>query len=78
MSEGSGFVAGRLVRCQHAQMRKSFIGRVHRVFGDRLVVEVMNFHFHDRRVVEQNQYKMVVEANDAKAMPIISCQRGKG
>ncbi|WP_203652050.1 hypothetical protein [Secundilactobacillus yichangensis] len=78
MSEAPEIVAGRLVRCQHAQMTRPFIARVYQVFGSRLVVEVMNFHFHDRRVVEQNQYKLVVEANDAKAMAIVQCQRWKG
>lgn len=78
MSEAPEIVAGRLVRCQHAEMSKPFLGRVNQVFGSRLVVEVMNFHFHDRRVVEQNQYKLVVEASDAKAMTIVQCQRRKG
>jgi hypothetical protein len=59
-------------------MSRPFIARVCQVFGNRLVVEVMNFHFHDRRVVEENQYKLVVEVNDAKTMAIIQCQRQKG
>lgn len=78
MSEAPEIVPGRLVRCQHAQMSRPFIARVYQVFGSRLVVEVMNFHFHDRRVVEQNQYKMVVEACDARPMTIIQCQQRKG
>lgn len=78
MSEAPEIVVGRLVRCHHAQMSQPFIARVCQVFGNRLVVEVMNFHFHDRRVVEENQYKLVVEANDAKNMVIIQCQRRKG
>lgn len=78
MSEAPEIVAGRLVRCQHAQMSKPFIGRVNQVFGNRLVVEVMNFHFHDRRVVEQNRYQLVVEACDAKTIAIVQCQQRKG
>ncbi|GAX08464.1 MAG TPA: hypothetical protein DDW71_04730 [Lactobacillus sp.] len=78
MSEAPEIVVGRLVRCHHAQMSRPFIARVCQVFGNRLVVEVMNFHFHDRRIVEENRYKLVVEANDAKTMAIVQCQRRKG
>lgn len=78
MSEAPEIMVGRLVRCHHAQMSKPFIARVCQVFGNQLVVEVMNFHFHDRRVVEENRYKLVVEANDAKTMAIVQCQRRKG
>ncbi|MTV83328.1 hypothetical protein [Secundilactobacillus folii] len=78
MSEALKFQPGRLVRCQHPAMRESFIGRVCQVYGNRLVVEVMNYNFRDRRVVEANRYQLVVDAVDAKTMTIIRCHTRKG
>lgn len=74
MSEALQFESGWLVRCQHGEMKKPFLGRVLQVIGCRLVVEVMNYHFRDRRAVETNGYKLVVDQADAKAMTIIDCQ----
>ncbi len=69
------FKRGSLVKCQqNHEMHASFIGRVQRVFSDRLVVEVMNFHFKDRRVVEAHQYCLIVAKCDARIMHILQCQ----
>ena len=69
------FTRGCLVKCQyHDEMHAGFIGRVQRVFSDRLVVEVMNFHFKDRRVVEKHQYSLVVSKCDARVMHIVQCR----
>ncbi len=69
------FTRGSLVKCQHHdEMHDGFIGRVQRVFSDRLVVEVMNFHFKDRRVVEEHQYCLVVAKCDARVMHIVQCR----
>lgn len=65
--------SGKLVRCSTPQMTAPFIGRILRVVVDRIVVEVLNYHFKDRRVVEQNQHTVVVDLADAKLMTIINC-----
>ena len=75
MSEAPEIVVGRLVRCHHAQMSRPFIARVCQVFGNRLVVEVMNFHFHDRRIVEENRYKLIILAINATIIIVIPVAR---
>lgn len=65
--------SGRLVRCSTPQMTAPFIGRILRIVVDRIVVEVLNYHFKDRRVVEQNRHTVVVDLSDAELMTIINC-----